>query len=515
MVRKEILSTIMLLVEGPNTRVLVNHKLPTEILTLIFDYVRLQPRKRDTPGTSIWDPVVVRVDWLVRASHVCRHWRAIIVDTPALWDRIDDPQRRLDHVRVPAERARILPLTLSMKGEPTRPMNALLQSNKPIRELRYYGITIKLSQKYLQQSAYLLESLSLTGTPGRTTTGHARRPSGGYPVQVFRGHTPSLRRLSLDSLNWIPTLQTSTLTHLYLADCYGRKLLQRILSLLSASPNLTDLVLVDRGDVLHHEDPQGNALVHLRHLRRLVLKHMSSAGVKRFISHIRLNPETCVRLIGVLPLDGDLLNQLSRLPLNAGATKLMIKGSGTRRTVVYEGQSSGILIDHFTSLGEDWGTALPRMLAMDQLRELHVVLRDSPALFASTPTTLFDFLHRAPALENLYVDTQGLASLLDALECCRSKPPKLACPNVVLHVQMPCRGPGSDSTSLIQSFAARQTNLGIRHLVAEYCPGCGAGARRRPWFSREIQVNFESVTSMSNPRLGRDWRMFRVDWPAC
>jgi len=515
-IRKELLSTIMFLVEGPNARVLVNHKLPPEILTVIFNYVRLQPRKWDTPGTSIWEHLAVRIDWLVRASHVCRHWRAIIVDTPALWDRIDDPQIRLDQVLIPAQRARIMPLTLSMRGEPTRPMNVLLQSNRPIREIRYDGITIKLSHKYLQQPAYLLESLSLTGTPGKTTTGHARRPSGGYLVQVFRGHTPRLRRLSLDSLNWIPTLQTSTLTHLYLADCFGRNLLQRILSLLSESPSLTDLVLADRSDVLHRvEDPQRNALVHLRHLRRLVLKNMSSAGVKHFISHMRLDSEACVRLIDVLPLDGDLLDQLSRLPLRAGMTKLLIKGSGTRCTVVYEGQSTGILIDHFTSLDEEWGTALPRMLAMDQLRELHVVLRDSPALFASTPTALFDFLHRAPALERLYVDTQGLASLLDALECCGSKPPKLACPNVVLHVQMLCRGPGSDSMSLIQSFATRQTNLGIRRLVAEYCPGCGDGTPRRPWFSREIQVNFESVTSISNPRLGHDWRMLRMNWPAC
>ncbi|KAH9931265.1 uncharacterized protein B0H18DRAFT_1116428 [Fomitopsis serialis] len=498
MVRKELLSTIMLLVEGPNARVLVNHKLPTEILTLIFHYVRLQPRKRDTPGTSIWDPVVVRIDWLVRASHVCRHWRAIIVDTPALWDRIDDSRRRLDQVRVPAERAGIMPLTLTITREPTRPMNALLQSNKPIKEIRYDGITIELSK-------------NTCSSPRMTTT----EPSQVYSV-VFRGHTPSLRRLSLDSLNWIPTLQTSTLTHLYLADCCGKNSIQMILPLLAASPSLTDLVLVDSlvdHDVL--ESPQCNALVRLRHLRRLVLKHMSSAGVKRFISHIRLDPETCVRLINVLPLDGDLLDQLSRLPLVAGVTKLLIKGSGIRRTVICEGQSTGIFIDNFTSVDEEWGTALPRMLAMDQLRELHVVLRDSPALFASTPTALFDFLHRAPALEHLYVDTQGLASLLDALECCGSKPPKLACPNLVLHVQMPCRGPGSDSTSLIQSFATRQTNLGIRYLVAEYCPGCGAGARRRPWFSREIQVNFESVTSISNPRLGRDWRMLRVDWPAC
>ncbi|KAH9836787.1 uncharacterized protein C8Q71DRAFT_857990 [Rhodofomes roseus] len=515
LVRKDLMSTLMLLIDGPNTRVPINRKLPPELLRVIFDHVRLQPCKRGTPGTSIWDPVVVRLDWLIRASHVCRYWRTIIVDDPALWNRIDDPRRHLMFVSVPVERARMMPLAISIKGEPTPPMRALLEGSKPVREIRYDGISVSLSQKHLQRQAPFLENLSLTGTPGRTAPGHARRPSGGYPVQIFRGYTPNLHRLALESLNWLPTLQMSSLTHLCITDCYGRTLLQRILSLLSVSQNLTDLVLVDRGDVLHSEGLQLATPVHPRHLERLVFKNMSSAGVTLFLTRVRLKPETSVRLVDVRPLSRHLLEQLSRLELKEGITKLFIKGSGTRRTVVGEGPSTGILIDHFVAENEDWGTALPRILPMDKLRELHVTLRDSPALFASTPTAMFDFLHQAPALERIYVDTEGLISLLDALECCgRGKTPKLACPDLVLHVQMPCRGSGS-STALIQSFATRQTNLGIRRLVAEYCPGCQGVPCTRPWFSRDIQVNFESVTSTPKSRMGHEWRMLRTDWPAC
>ncbi|KZT68436.1 hypothetical protein DAEQUDRAFT_325768 [Daedalea quercina L-15889] len=513
MIHKDLLSTLMLMIDGPNTRVLIHHKLPPEILAVIFNHVRLQPCIRGTPRTSVWDPLIIRLDCLVQLSHVCRYWREIILGTSTLWDRIDDPTRRLKRVDLPAQRAQTVPLVISIAGEPTPSMDALLKGHKPIREVRYDGITISLSQKYLQQQAPLLESLSLTGTSGEPMMGRSRRPSGGYPVQVFRGHTPRLHHLSLDSLHWIPTLQTSALTHLYLADCYGRNLLRRILSLLSASPNLTDLVLVDRNDVLHMEIPQHGAPVHLLRLQRLVFKDMSSAGVKVFLVQVRLTPETCVRIIDVRPLGADLLDKLAELLLRTEVTRFLIKGMGTRFTAVGEGPSAGIVIDHFIAENEEWGTALPRILPIRQLRELHVVLRDSPMLFASTPTAMVDFLARAPALKRLYVDTQGLESLADSLECYGRNSPKLACPGVALHVQMPCHGPRSN-LSTIQSFATRQTNLGIRHLVAEYCPGC-QGAPYRPWFPRDVQVNFASVTSTPKSRVGHDWRMLRTNWPAC
>lgn len=67
-------------------------------------------------------------------------------------------------------------------------------------------------------------------------------------MHIFCAHTPNLRFLVLDSLSWIAVLHTTALTHIYMVYCNGIHLLTRMLSLLSASPNMTDFVLVDSKD---------------------------------------------------------------------------------------------------------------------------------------------------------------------------------------------------------------------------------------------------------------------------
>ena len=524
MIHRDLLATLMILIYGPNTRALINRKIPPEILLQIFNHVRLVPCKRGTPRTNVWDPIIVHLDRLIRLSHVCRDWRNLIINTPTLWNRIDDPRRYWKRVEIATQRACGIPLHLSAKHQISRIMGELWNGDKPIRELRYEGASPELVKHHFQMPAPLLESLSLTGPSPRSSERRglpAWREN--HHVEIFHAHTPKLRLLALDMLSWVPKLQTTALTHLYLADCYGAHLLRRIMSLLSASPNLTDLVLVDGKDIFldelrsmrnTHPTPQ-----FMCNLRRLVFKCMSSSGVKLFLKHaVQLTSETSVRLSEVRPLQRDLLDEVSSLPPVSTFSKLLITGIGTRFRVIAEGLSAGMVIEHFVAENEDWGTALPRLLPVDQLRELHIVLRDSPALFASTPTAVFDFLASAPALERLYLDTYALAAVLDGLECYGkgSAPKKLACPNVVLHVTVPCHYPASPNIHLIQLFAVRQTKLGIRHLVVEYCPGC----RGQPWqplFARDVQVNFASVTSVPKQACTdeQEWCMLRTNWPAC
>lgn len=519
---ERILSTLTVLMDRPNAGVLINRKLPTEIFVEIFNSIRLEPCKRGTPGTSVWDPVIVHLDRLIRLSHVCRDWRNIIFNTGTLWDRIVDPRRHWKRAELAIRRAPCgTPLILSARNELSHLMRPLLNGERPIRELRYEGLTREIAENHFQTRMPSLESLSLTGrldgNSSRRRSHLTWRRDHAVDPGIFSTHTPNLRFLALDSLPWIPMLQTTALTHLYLADCYGSHLLTRTLSLLSASPNLTDLVLVDGKDILLESlrDAHPRPIV-MRKLRRLVCKCMSSSGVKLFLSHVQLSLETSLRLSEVRPLRRDVLDELSTLPSTSTINKLLITGIGTRFRVVGEGESAGIAIDHFVAENEDWGTALPRLLPMGQLRELHIVLRDSPALFASTPTALFDFLARAPALERLYLDTYALASVLDGLECYGrgSAPQKLACPNVALHVPVPCHSAPSNM-HLIQLFATRQTKLGIRHLIAEHCPGC-RGQPYRPLFPKDVQVNFASVKCVPKPRgAEHEWRMLRTNWPAC
>ena len=163
MVHRDLLAILIVLIDGPNARVLINCKLPPEILLQIFNHVRLEPCKHGTPGASVWNPTAVHLDRLIRLSHVCRYWRDIILSTPTLWDRIDDARRHWKRVELASQRAHGIPLFLSAAYEPSHPMRQLWKGTN-IRELRYAGIALESAKYHLRARAPSLENLSLSGS---------------------------------------------------------------------------------------------------------------------------------------------------------------------------------------------------------------------------------------------------------------------------------------------------------------------------------------------------------------
>lgn len=77
------------------------------------------------PRTSVWDPVIVHLDRLIRLSDVCRDWRNIILNTRMLWATIDNPRRHWKRTELAQQRAGGVPLILSAWHAPSHRMREL------------------------------------------------------------------------------------------------------------------------------------------------------------------------------------------------------------------------------------------------------------------------------------------------------------------------------------------------------------------------------------------------------
>ncbi|KAI0781328.1 hypothetical protein BD413DRAFT_464317 [Trametes elegans] len=261
-----------------NSTAAVN-RLPTELLTIIFRLVEAESDKSVA---------------LINATHVCRQWRNIALDSPFLWTRIV-----LKHpvaIETFLQRSRGLPIELE-HSTGYRPMSLSPKFiSSEIRRMRCLrlssagGATLDMILRRLKVPSPKLEELSLERVLGQ----FSRRFPMMYDPAVVPPDLDGLPMLKSLSLKGIPLLYVPTgptmLTHLHIGGALSP--LPTILNLLERSPQLETLYL--RG--YYDSSDAGLRQVSLPRLRSFEFSTVMPEPIRELVSRLVLPKYTNLSL---------------------------------------------------------------------------------------------------------------------------------------------------------------------------------------------------------------------------
>lgn len=255
-------------------------QLPTEILCHIFLLTRraYEVTADAKPTPSPHKRLPYQFLWIFDTTHVCRHWRAVALNEPALWTR---PTLFLPNLgKLMINRARMA--GLSMQVEQTQVgqdlMDIILQHMSHTKEFDILNGTPRGLQKLFSQlpsAAPMLETLIIRYEADRYDFTAEARAGVTIPTSLFSEVT-SLRALTLARLSiqdWDSPL-FDHLTSFSLNDIPHHRWpnLAQLKAMLSRMPQLTDLVL---GDTCPSSGGS-QELVYLPNLKSLVVGNSAS-----------------------------------------------------------------------------------------------------------------------------------------------------------------------------------------------------------------------------------------------
>ena len=265
-------------------------RLPDELLSAIFEIGVLDGEEED--------PIT-----LANITIVCRQWRDVAVDAPALWSRIRMGTRHsFEKARIKLERSKTVPLCIGVDFSPRVEYGSVSTENlmlamdllRPaIWRWRTFHLTVpSRPQAYAaltrcRERAPLLEVMSVR-ICNSMQEDHLPRP----PPPLFEGYTPRLRSCSFTSYNF--NWDTAIVTRLRVLKLGGYWNAQSpsvdvILGILRSCPNLEELALRNMSDVetdscsLADFDPSeqdsfGERLVHVADARPVQLSRLVDAS---------------------------------------------------------------------------------------------------------------------------------------------------------------------------------------------------------------------------------------------
>lgn len=225
-------------------------RLPNELLASIFVIGVLQTGEQDS--LMLWTLMLV-----------CRHWREVAINTPALWSRITmDTHHSLQKARLKLERSKAAPLDICVDFSPrlehgsvtTESIVHTMDLLRPsIWRWRNFQLTVPnrpqahAALMRCKEQAPLLEVFSV-----RIAHSMQEDHYSASPLTFFAGHTPHLRSCSFTSFNfgWDIGL-VSGLRSLKLGGYWNghSPSIDVILGILRACPQLEELVLRNMSDV--------------------------------------------------------------------------------------------------------------------------------------------------------------------------------------------------------------------------------------------------------------------------
>lgn len=262
--------------------------LPAEILGVVFQLlVDAQLDRNPHTFTRVLSHHRSKLRILITASHVCKLWRALVLNNGTLWVYIPiDPSRRgcWEATKFILRRSKQAELDVSM---------SLDASCGP--SLASVTTMTALSAQYARiRSLYLSTDLpvSLFRGPGPATAMRVLEifnRSGLYrPVAEFGGTFPNLRSLTLHGFSSWPSDPIPNLTHVKLKSVSAKSSfkLSRLINLLGTSPGLETVHLSSYLSVV--SDLSVTDVVYLRNLRTMSLRTCDSATI---LSHVAI-PKT-------------------------------------------------------------------------------------------------------------------------------------------------------------------------------------------------------------------------------
>ncbi|EPS95305.1 hypothetical protein FOMPIDRAFT_86429 [Fomitopsis schrenkii] len=501
------------------------HRMPPEVLKIIFEF-SLARRYRygaeedyydnwmyyhyndssSNTGTVIpWMYPVTDPFHFITISAVCRYWRIIALDTPALWNNVapanvgpHGPRSRSDHKKFASaaltylQRAGQRPVNLVVdRSGQAIDIEELLgilgpQISSRLREIHcHYLPKRRPINAIFDFPAPSLESLHLGHdvcvlSAFRGETYAQRKP-------LFNGVTPRLRYLSLAHLeDVVPKLHAPSLTHLHLHLCSltftKSTWVTRDLAsdLLKDLPELTDLSLsmiqFYSGDRPTHPE------VHFGKLRRFTLHGMKDPNyIRRVMNYLAIPSDTSILFRDCKPLTPELV-------IGSQGLKDYLDRRPWTRASISSQPVAGRPVSHVSVIGTDDHVGV----AFDWAREhssseyrlrLPIPLSGAHECWimepADTPAALsvgeLHVIFRSMAgLRTLVVCPWNAHTVVDALSD-EAGPAPGVCPNLT-ELRVIAKNPSSIPANTLNALAALKRSRVLERVVVCYPSGPHPGA---------------------------------------
>ncbi|KAL0573395.1 hypothetical protein V5O48_008569 [Marasmius crinis-equi] len=212
-------------------------RLPTEIIRIILGYC-VSHRSTGRPYKLTW----------LNATHVCRQWRSVALESASIWSQIDFSCPELAREMIARSRVAPLDVVVTRPVLTSRVYAVLIEATSNTGRLRtlvlpdaYHMNGVSLFPR-LNKPAPLLHTLDLTAKPYDT-----------LPRKFFAGKTPALRKLKITGFHFpLATSLLKNLTTLILKDphedpsinhCARCPTTQRLLEVLQLMTELETLEL--------------------------------------------------------------------------------------------------------------------------------------------------------------------------------------------------------------------------------------------------------------------------------
>lgn len=411
-------------------------RLPTEVVGLIFKSLWRQTAPHPQLDIETWPWYDAIQPCIVRITHVCRRWRAIALDIPMLWSRIDD--RVWPRVLAFLQRSRSVPIAVSICLRSGLVDHDLLLKSSHDRLQR---LDIRLEEADIFVASRLdfpvpcLEVFTLQ-CEKYNSVGEKHQPL------LFCGETPSLRAMALLHVrHWLPANHFPNLVHLNISYFFMEELpLTVVTNLLSHCPRLESLhcgqiwsyLLFD----LDLRPPA--APVPLPKLRSISSSGGTLQGAQALLSSLILPRNVRIRIHNA-PVQSHTTareNLLPSLTFLAPLTRLELAADSSRLYFLAESEddTAAVWIQAAWDGGEpsvwyEWLHSLGEMLPLTAIRTLRISLRD---------WTLLPPLEHMASLSVLGVMSfpdDGTPEVMVAAVCAALTPPSdpdgvLPCPNL-------------------------------------------------------------------------------------
>ncbi|KAI1793636.1 hypothetical protein LXA43DRAFT_198536 [Ganoderma leucocontextum] len=312
-------------------RSLLIHKLPNELLTHIFAHLPHTPWKRRDRSTN-GQPAWLDLGWPCLML-VCRHWRDLLVSTPAFWRQVNF-MRKTKWTKLCLSRSAAASIDVNVgRGCYLDRLNDLHPHVHRFKQFRYCD---ELDNPHLltalaplfNSGMPLLEKLHFT--VGKVW----HKPTAHIDVKITSQRFPSLRALKLTSPIMVAPQEISLyaqLRKLTLYDCSPTLSLDGFLDVLAASMQLEELILHGTLHRLSGEWSHEGLIPHrppisLPRLRKFTLDEYRIVRISRFLAHLHLQPFVVLWMQGRADMVANTIDAM--LPPNRFAT-LPVLGLGT------------------------------------------------------------------------------------------------------------------------------------------------------------------------------------------
>ncbi|RPD54048.1 hypothetical protein L227DRAFT_604269 [Lentinus tigrinus ALCF2SS1-6] len=367
------------------------NQIPHDLLVLIFKHVSGAADQSSFAYTLGHDPAnkeaYIDARAVLTLSHVSRHWKRTMLETPTLWTRIDG--RRRERREVFMERAQPAPTALYLHAKAEE--LATLLSTTPGERLRRLDLTLDSGWSLDDSDMALLttyaapnlECLTISAnreySPVETVSALAR-------VRILDGQANLLKALALHFISgWMPSNSFPSLTHLHLTFAVDTDVgTPGLLTLLASAPNL-EFVLMGQQLLLPEEELPRSDPVVLSRLRSLTLVRWAYTRVMNLLKCLVFPDQCFVRLnnIGQVPSEPAPLPDVASLH---HATKLDILSTDNEGLLVADNDTSGFWIQAYMTgdtTWDQWCYRIPAMFTLSTITSLHVNFHNTHTFWPS------------------------------------------------------------------------------------------------------------------------------------